>query len=314
MKQAVRMMAMTLTILGLLVVAETVFAQSSSSAGFAGNNASQNTDADTLFQKGDWAGAVSAYQAITIQEPSNGRAWYRLGYALHSLKRYEEAAKAYHQSVAIGGNPVAMYNLACAYARLNEKDKAFAWLNQSVKKGFNQPRQISTDEDLVTLRSDSRFSDIVAQAQKNANPCNQPEFRQFDFWIGEWDVTANGNPAGTNTIELVSGSCALLENWVGRGGVDGKSLNYFNPADGKWHQLWVGAGGSILDLVGEYKDDTMRFTGETRRPNGGRTLQRLTFFRLSPDRVRQFWEQSADEGKTWTVAFDGNYVRKKKVE
>jgi hypothetical protein len=30
-----------------------------------------------------------------------------------------------------------------------------------------------------------------------------------------------------------------------------------------------------------------------------------------PDRVRQLWESSDDGGKSWTVAFDGLYVRKK---
>jgi hypothetical protein len=32
---------------------------------------------------------------------------------------------------------------------------------------------------------------------------------------------------------------------------------------------------------------------------------------INDDRsVRQLWESSEDGGKTWTVAFDGNYVRK----
>ncbi|HZS06188.1 MAG TPA: hypothetical protein VFD58_15210 [Blastocatellia bacterium] len=149
------------------------------------------------------------------------------------------------------------------------------------------------------------------QTRGNAKPCSQPDYRQFDFWLGEWEVKAGGQPAGTNSVQLVSGSCALLENWTGRGGGDGKSLNFYNAATGKWHQVWVGSGGGVLELAGEYKDGAMRLAGETRKKDGGRRLERLTFFNLSSDHVRQLWEQSADEGKTWSVAFDGDYIRKK---
>jgi hypothetical protein len=58
----------------------------------------------------------------------------------------------------------------------------------------------------------------------------------------------------------------------------------------------------------------MLFSGATLQPDGSRLLHRLTFFNLSPERVRQFWEQSTDGGKTWTVAFDGMYVRKKPAQ
>jgi hypothetical protein len=40
------------------------------------------------------------------------------------------------------------------------------------------------------------------------------------------------------------------------------------------------------------------------------TLQKLTFTPNADGTVRQFWEQSTNDGKTRTVAFDGLYVRK----
>ncbi|MFN7946849.1 MAG: hypothetical protein U0Z53_15965 [Blastocatellia bacterium] len=168
--------------------------------------------------------------------------------------------------------------------------------------------------DLTALRTPARLSESVVQAQRNASPCGDAYHHQFDFWIGEWNVKAGGQQAGTNSVQQVSGGCALLENWKGSGGGDGKSLNFYNPATGKWHQLWVGSGGNILELSGEYKDGAMRLAGEKRRPDGARMLTRLTFFNLAADRVRQLWEQSTDEGKTWSVVFDGEYLRKKQSE
>lgn len=144
-------------------------------------------------------------------------------------------------------------------------------------------------------------------------PCkSRPENRQFDFWVGEWDVkNPQGQLAGTNSVQLILGDCVLLENWTGTRGANGKSFNVYNTVTRKWQQTWVDNGGNILELFGDYKDNQMRLTGETLAPNGTKTLNRLTFTKISADHVRQLWEQSTDGGKTWTVAFDGAYIRKK---
>lgn len=149
-----------------------------------------------------------------------------------------------------------------------------------------------------------------ASQSKPAKPCSMPEHRQFDFWIGEWDVTMGGQTAGTNSIQLILGDCVLLENWAGSKGGNGKSFNLFNAAKGKWQQTWVDSSGNMLELYGEFKDGVMQLVGENAR-NGKKTLQRITWKVLDKDRVRQHWEQSQDEGKTWTTAFDGLYTRKK---
>lgn len=69
--------------------------------------------------------------------------------------------------------------------------------------------------------------------------------------------------------------------------------------------------GSLLELRGDYKDNQMRLEGVTTGGDGKQQLERLTFTKISADRVRQLWEQSTDGGKTWKVAFDGMYIRKK---
>lgn len=137
-----------------------------------------------------------------------------------------------------------------------------------------------------------------------------PESCQFDFWIGEWNVTTpDGQPAGANRIEPIAGHAGLLENWTGAKGFSGQSLNASNPARKQWQQFWVGSDGGVLELSGGLVDGGMVLTGA--HDVRGRHLQeKITWTPNADGTVRQHWEQSKDDGKTWTTAFDGLYRRK----
>ena len=124
-------------------------------------------------------------------------------------------------------------------------------------------------------------------------------------------LNPRGQQAGTNSVQLILGDCVVFENWTGARGGQGKSFNVYNAATGRWQQTWVDNSGNVLEFFGEYRDGAMRFTGETKGRDGRVTLERLTFTKISDGRIRQLWEQSTDGGKTWAVAFDGTYVRKK---
>jgi tetratricopeptide (TPR) repeat protein len=290
--------------------------QANSAAAAQSQSASASlTEAEALYQAQKWTEAARAFEAITKAEPANGRAWLRLGMSRHRLGQYEQAVGALLRASEILKGPVVMYNLACAYARLNDKDKAFDWLNKALNSGFPQAGLLQTDEDLARLRDDARFKEVMALGERLTKPClYTPENRQFDFWAGEWDVEMGGQQAGTNSVKQILDGCVLFENWAAARGGTGKSFNFYNAQKRKWQQTWVDSTGSVLELAGEYKDGKMMFSGETIRSDGSRMLHRLTFFNLSTERVRQFWEQSTDNGKTWTIAFDGMYVRKKTAQ
>ena len=144
-------------------------------------------------------------------------------------------------------------------------------------------------------------------------PCATAEHRQFDFWLGDWEVhNAVGKRAGENRISRIHGDCAILEEWRGAGNVTGTSLNTFDQGRGVWHQTWVDNGGNLLALEGGFADGTMTLQGRSveRAPVPKTTLQRVRWTPQPDGRVRQLWEMSGDDGKTWTVAFDGWYSRK----
>lgn len=131
--------------------------------------------------------------------------------------------------------------------------------------------------------------------------CGAAIHRQFDFWLGSWDVTSAGKPAGTNRIESAHNGCVLIENWIGAGGGTGMSLNFYDRRTGQWHQTWIGSGGGAVYLNGGLKNGVMVLESPTNR---------ITWTPLPGGDVRQHWETSADQGKTWTTAFDGLYKKK----
>ena len=139
-----------------------------------------------------------------------------------------------------------------------------------------------------------------------SSPCAAPERRQFDFWIGDWEVTRpDGKVAGHNRITPILGGCALREEWTGARGNQGTSLNAWDPEKHAWRQTWVDQSGTLLLLAGGIEGGRMVLqSGE------GAERQRITWTPLPDGRVRQLWDSTTDGGRTWKVEFDGMYAKK----
>jgi hypothetical protein len=146
-----------------------------------------------------------------------------------------------------------------------------------------------------------------------AKPCSTPEYRQFDFWLGSWEVkNPKGEVEGTNQIDTVQNGCALQEHWDDHQGMTGTSFTFYNKGDHKWRQTWVDNQGGSLVLTGDFSGGKLVLSGEmpSRREAGKTILHRITWTPVDANHVRQFWEVSQDHGKTWGVNFDGMYNRK----
>jgi len=150
-------------------------------------------------------------------------------------------------------------------------------------------------------------------------PCSSPEHRAFGFWVGDWTVTQAGSPAGTNRVRWIDQGCAISESWTSASGdFTGHSLNFFDPATGDWHQVWVDSGGAILRLRGGLENGpelaegahlrVMVLRGVSRDAEGKAVRNRITWTPTNQDGVRQHWEISSD-GESWETVFDGLYER-----
>ncbi len=278
--------------------------------------------ADSLFALGRWNEARAAYEAVAAHhgEQMQALSWNRLGYCYHNLGNYSEAVKNYNKANAAKPSaalkPFLDSRLARAYARLNDRDQALAWLDSAVHNGYALLLELDSLDDYSSIRNEQRFKSLRNTVFSAAYPCtSNAKSHDFDFWIGEWDVYRNGTTTpkvGHSLIQSASGGCMVLENWTSLANThEGKSINYYDGAAGAWEQDWIGSDGQPIHFTkGVYREGAMRFEFEAVQADGSKLPGRLTFFNLGPDKVRQFSEQSAD-GKSWQTIYDFIYIRRK---
>src|SRR5258705_1459347 len=147
---------------------------------------------------------------------------------------------------------------------------------------------------------------IFCLAAWSQRPCTDPTYRQFDFWLGEWEAFGlNGQKAGDSKIEMILDSCIILENWtsttVTKGlRYAGKSYNTYNSGKKKWQQYWVDNTGGVTEYFnGHYENGKMILeTDNSKQADGSTRIRKMTFYNLGPDKVRQHGESSTDNGKT----------------
>ncbi len=156
-----------------------------------------------------------------------------------------------------------------------------------------------------TLQESSIHRPVVS------NTWDFPEARQFDFWIGEWDVNLrmiNQELAWEDSIlakakiyPVLDGK-AILELWHSKT-ITGFSIRYYDVLKKKWI-LWLNWPGKnrsgISSLEGVFRHGRGEFSFEYANRNGQFTMATYTFSDISPDRLRWDDAYSLDSGKTWS--------------
>jgi tetratricopeptide (TPR) repeat protein len=242
--------------------------------------------------------------------PTDAQGWFRLGIERHDAADYANAVAALEKARELKlPNPVQLpLRLARAYARTGQNEKAIAALQEALANGFGRADQLTGENDFLPIRTDARWPELVATARKNQHPCrNAPEFRQLDYWLGEWDVETQGQKIAQSSIQLSLDDCVVFENYATvDGAYAGKSFSLWNATAKQWEQQYADTTGNWSHWAGGFTAGTMVFTSE--KPS---YTQRMSYIKEGPDKVRQHIEISTDGGKTWSTGYDGLYVRRK---
>jgi hypothetical protein len=155
---------------------------------------------------------------------------------------------------------------------------------------------------LAAAQGGSAAPAAAASTPSAAAACTAPEFHQFDFWVGRWAVYGpKGKQVANSLIEKVYG-CGVRENWMPFNNQGGGSLSIYVPAEKRWEQFWIDSGGSRVTFTGGWNGSAMVIQGKWGGP-----VVRMTYSRNADGSVRQFGEQSTDEGKSWQPSFDFTY-------
>jgi hypothetical protein len=145
----------------------------------------------------------------------------------------------------------------------------------------------------------------AAQTSK-ATACSAPEYRQFDFWIGDWDafdIDQPGKLEARNRVSRILDGCVLLEDYEGTNGSHGESFSIYDASRKVWHQSWVTNRGRLLVIEGGMRDGEMILSGSDRTADGKERKVRGVW-RAMNGGVRETAAISMDGGKTWQPWFD----------
>ncbi len=231
-------------------------------------------EAQARLDRGNFAGAAQAFEAITKAQPYNARAWMLYGYSLHCLGDLERALVCHKKAATFRDSSVAslgMYNAGCAYALLGEVDLAFEWLFKATDAGFD-PGFVLEDEDLISLREDSRMLELMSMSGRN-------RWRVESVEIDEVHETVEESASSKFKEDVV-----VLHEWVGEtegeqfgwsisrvGDVDGDGVPdaligapnaaLASPVTGELHEHKVGSAGRAYVYSGKTGELLHRWDG-----------------------------------------------------
>jgi hypothetical protein len=132
-----------------------------------------------------------------------------------------------------------------------------------------------------------------------------PEAREFDFWVGTWDLGTNGNQ-GHDVVKRVGAGVGILEKFTAPG-VQGWSITVYDPRSETWTQTWHTTKGSYIQFTGKKEGDQIVLVSIK-----DDTHLRLSFVDIKKDSFAQVYAVSHDGGKTWQQLNRIPFIRVKK--
>jgi hypothetical protein len=143
-----------------------------------------------------------------------------------------------------------------------------------------------------------------AKIQQAPSCKDRPEFRQLDFWLGDWEVFNKDQKLSDTRVEHILNGCALAETWQPvEAGHAGRGLSTYDPLTQKWEYFWVADNAYMSHWTGVLIGNEMRFDAEQIK-DGVTKLRHWSLIRMPNGSVRELSVGSSDGGKTWVTEYD----------
>lgn len=99
--------------------------------------------------------------------PPEAFTYFYIADRLRAVQKYEQAASLYERAMKFPDPPGFLYyNLGSTYAQLGKTDKAFENLLMAAEMGWSSKENYETDDALINLRGDKRWSDVLAKLSR----------------------------------------------------------------------------------------------------------------------------------------------------
>ncbi len=141
--------------------------------------------------------------------------------------------------------------------------------------------------------------------------CRAPEYRQLDFWLGNWkalDDGGKGPDIARDEITATLGGCVIMESYRQNDGHDGVGVTIYDASRKLWHQTWVTNSGQLLILEGRFAGDVLKMSGDNLGKDGKRIGYQVSW-KPQAGGVREIALTSKDGGRSWQPAFDILFVK-----
>jgi hypothetical protein len=164
---------------------------------------------------------------------------------------------------------------------------------------------------IVTLLALTTF---IPNANAQTPPaCSTEEYRQLDFWLGNWDLSwtptgVDDNGTGTNDITLTLDTCVVQESFKAAG-TTGHSVSIYHAPPKKWRQTWVDNTGGYYALAGGPDDEGFRL--DMTRISEKSPYMRMIWRNIEKNSMDWHWQRSPDKGSSWEDSWVIHYERRK---
>jgi tetratricopeptide (TPR) repeat protein len=298
-------------------------------------------EATQLMREAKWEEAAVAFGSIALADQDNGVAWLNLGYCLHANGDLDRALRVHHKAATFETyQGTALYNIGCVHALQGNADRAFEYLNKALAASPIAAAQFKNDTDLTSLHKDARWGKLMAKldpkakakakAKVKATPlpkskeasaakaakAEKPKYgkaialaklpaeRRFDFWIGEWDMSVNGELISHQSVKSQLDGASIVQT-----GPNSMTLAVFDPTTSKWKMTWTSTAGHHDVLIGGMNDQGQMVMHQNELRDRPGVIGKWILRDIYKNHFFADWVTSTDDGKTWVNEAAMEYKR-----